>query len=166
LDRNNFNKAQPHARPFECLVLHEKVGVKDTPSTKVELSHNKIARVQGLDELARLLFPQNRNHQKVFLAVFVELKYAPGQFLAALSPLCRDYGFSHRMLETVRGKMRRLGIIDHVCRFNKSHGYREGWVFSTRFSHGLVRLAELSRDLKDKRDGSQEQKDRDLFMYI
>jgi len=166
LDQKDFNSAKNHGVPFECPVLHEKAGVKETPSTKVELSHNKIARVQGLDELARLLFPRNRNHQKVFLAVFVELKYAPGQFLAALSPLCRDYGFSHRMLETVRGKMRRLGIIDHVCRFNRSHGYREGWVFSTRFSHGLVRLAELSRDLRESRDGHQEQKDRDLFKYI
>ena len=153
-------------RSFEALVLPKKAGVKDTASTKVELSHNKIARVQGLDELARLLFPRNRNHQKVFLAVFVELKYAPGQFLAALSPLCHKYDFSHRTLETVRSKMRRLGIIDHVSRFNKSHGYREGWVFSTRFSHGLVRLAELSRDLKERRDGHQEQKDRDLFKYI
>jgi hypothetical protein len=70
------------------------------------------------------------------------------------------------MLATVRSKLRRLGIIDHVSRFNKHHGYSEGWVFSTRFSHGLVRLAELSRDLKDKTDGHQEQKDRDLVMYV
>ena len=134
--------------------------------TKIEFNAKKIDRIQGLDELAAMLFPGNRNHQKVFLAVFVELKYAPCQFLAALSPLCHDYSFTPRMLETVRGKMRRLGIIDHVCRFNRSHGYREGWVFSTRFSHGLVRLAELSRDLRESRDGHQEQKDRDLFKYI
>jgi hypothetical protein len=86
--------------------------------------------------------------------------------LPCLTPLCNRYGFSPRTLETVRSKMRRLGIIDHVSRFNKSHGYREGWVFSTRFSHALLRLADLSRDLKLKTDGLQEQKDRDLFMYV
>ena len=136
------------------------------PSTKIEFNCNKIARVQGLDELVQLLFPGNRSQQRVFLAIFIELKYAPGQFLPHLSLLCDRYGFSPRILETVRSKMRRLGIIDHVSRFSKSHGYREGWVFSTRFSHALLRLAELSRDLRDKTDGHQEQKDRDLFMYV
>jgi len=136
------------------------------PSTKIEFNCNKIARIQGLDELAQLLFPGNRSHQRVFLAIFIELKYAPGQFLPHLSALCDRYSFSPRRLETVRSKMRRLGIIDHVSRFNKSHGYREGWVFSTRFSHALLRLVELSRDLRDKTDGHQEQKDRDLFMYV
>ena len=83
-----------------------------------------------------------------------------------LSSLCDRYGFSPRTLETVRSKMRRMGIIDHVSRFNKCHGYREGWVFSTRFSNALARLAELSRNLRESRDGHQEQKDRDLFMYV
>ena len=140
--------------------------MRNMPSTKVEFNCNKIARVQGLDELTQLLFPGNRNHQRVFLAIFIELKYAPAQFLPHLTSLCDRYGISPRMLETVRSKMRRLGIIDHVSRFNKSHGYREGWVFSTRFSHALLRLVELSRDLKVKTDGHQEQKDRDLFMYV
>ena len=136
------------------------------PSTKIEFNCNKIARIQGLDDLAQLLFPGNRNHRRIFLATFIELKYAPGQFLPHLSTLCDRYGFSPRMLETVRSKMRRLGIIDHVSRFNKSQGYREGWVFSNRFSHALLRLVELSRALRDKTDGHQEQKDRDLFMYV
>ena len=136
------------------------------PNTKIEFNCNKIARILGLDELAQLLFPGNRSHQRVFLAIFIELKYAPGQFLPQLSSLCDRYGFSLRMLETVRSKMRRLGMIDHVSRFNKAHGYREGWVFSNRFSNALFRLAELSRDLKDKTDGHQEKKDRDLFIYV
>jgi hypothetical protein len=70
------------------------------------------------------------------------------------------------MLETVRSKMRRLGIIDHVSRFNKGRGYREGWVFSNRYSHAQLHLVELMRDFKEKTDGHQEQKDRDLFMYV
>ena len=136
------------------------------PSTKIELNHNKIARIQGLDELARILFPCNRKHQKVFLAIFIELKYAPQQFLPYLAPLCDKFGFSPRMLETVRSKMRRMGIIDHVSRFNKAYGYREGWIFSNRFSRALIQLAELTKGFRDRKDALQEQKDRDLFIYI
>jgi len=152
--------------PEECPVFTKKAGVRNMQSTKIEFNSNKIARIQGLDELAKLLFPSNRKHQRVFIAIFIELKYAPGQFVPHLSSLCDRYGFSPRMLETVRSKLRRFGIIDHVSRFNKAHGYREGWVFSTRLSHAVLRLAELSRDLKEKTDGHQEQKDRDLSMYV
>ena len=135
-------------------------------NTKIELNHNRIARIQGLDELAGLLFPGNKTHQKVFLAIFIELKYAPDQFLPHLSPLCDKYDITARMLETVRSKMRRMGMIDHVSRFNKAHGYREGWVFSGRFGRSLLYLAELMRGFRDRKDGHQEQKDRDLFMYL
>jgi hypothetical protein len=62
--------------------------------------------------------------------------------------------------------MRRMGLIDHVSQFNKAYGYREGWVFSNRFSHALVRLADLNSDLRNRTDGHQEQKDRDSFRYI
>ena len=136
------------------------------PSTKILLNHSKIFRIQGLDELAGMLFPGNKNHQKVFLAIFIELKYAPQQFLGSLSPLCENYDFTPRMLETVRSKMRRMGIIDHVSRFNKTHGYREGWVFSNRFTRSLKRLSELEQGFRDRKDALQERKDRDLFNYI
>ena len=136
------------------------------PSTKIDLNHNKIARIQGLDELARVLFPRNRNHQKIFLAIFIELKYAPDEFLPSLKPLCTEYSFTPRMLETVRSKMRRMGIIDHVSRFKRIYGYREGWVFSKRFSRSLARLAELTQNFRERKDALQQQKDRDLFLYI
>ena len=136
------------------------------PSTKIELNYNKIARIQGLDELAKILCPGNRNHQKIFLAIFIELKYAPEQFLPSLTPLCDKYAFTPRMLETVRSKMRRMGIIDHVSRFNKAYGYREGWVFSNRFSRALTRLVELTQGFRNRKDALQEQKDRDLFIYL
>ena len=136
------------------------------PSTKIELNHNKIARIQGLDELAKILFPGNRNHQRVFLAIFISLKFAPGEFLPSLMPLCDKYKFTPRMLETVRGKMRRMGIIDHVSRFNKTYGYREGWIFSNRFSHSLTLLSDLIQDFRDRKDSLQERKDHDLFMYL
>jgi hypothetical protein len=140
--------------------------VKNVLNTKIELNHNKIARIQDLDELAGLLFPGNKNHQRIFLAIFIELKYSPGEFLPVLTPLCDKYGFSPRMLETVRSKMRRMGIIDHVSRFNKKYGYREGWIFSSRFSRALIRLADLAQSLRVKKDTRQERKDRDLFNYL
>jgi hypothetical protein len=136
------------------------------PSTKIELNHNKIARIQGLDELARILFPGNRKHQRIFLAIFIEFKYASGEFIHSLAPLCDKYGFTPRMLETVRSKTRRMGIIDHVSRFNKAYGYREGWVFSNRFSRSLTRLSELTRGFRDRKGSLQERKDRDLFIYL
>jgi len=136
------------------------------PNTKIELNHNKITRIHDLDELAKVLFPSNRNHQKIFLAIFIELKYAHSEFLPSLTFLCDKYEFSPRMLETVRSKMRRMGIIDHVSRFNKAYGYREGWVFSNRFSRALTRLAELTQDLRTRKNALQEQKDRDLFLYL
>jgi len=135
-------------------------------STKIDFNYNRIARIQGLDELGVVLFPGNKNHQKVFLSIFIELKYANNGFLANLIYLCDKYGFTPRMLETVRSKMRRVGIIDHVSRFNKAHGYREGWVFSSRLSRALKRLNELVLSFRGKTDILQEKKDRDLFRYI
>ena len=140
--------------------------VKNVPSTKIELNHNKIARIQGLDELSKILFPGNRNHQKIFLAIFIGLKYAPDEFLPSLTPLCTKYNFTRRMLETVRSKMRRMGIIDHVSRFKRIYGYREGWIFSSRFTRSLTRLTELSKNFRERKDVLQEHKDRDLFNYI
>jgi len=135
-------------------------------STKIDFNCNRIARIQDLDEFARVLFPRNKNHMKVFLAIFIELKYAPFSFLPNLSFLCKKYDFSLRMLETVRSKMRRMGLIDHVSRFNKTYGYREGWVFSTRFARNLKRLVELSQVFREKRDPLQERKDRGLFIFL
>ena len=162
----NFNIPKKPVYPFEGPILIKKAGVKNIPSTKVELNCNKIARAQGLDELAKVLFPGNQNYQKIFLAIFIELKYAPKEFLPSLLPLCDRYDFSPRMLETVRSKMRRMGIIDHISRFNKAYGYREGWVFSNRFSRTLIRLADFPKRFREKRDAIQERKDRDLFIYI
>ncbi len=122
--------------------------------------------MEGLDDLARILFPGNKNQQRVFLAVFVELKWAPEQFLPALDFLAQKHGFSPRILETVRAKMRRLGMIDHVSRFNKKHGYREGWVFSRRYIRSLRILAELTVKYEEFVTTAQKQRDFDQFRYI
>ena len=134
--------------------------------TKIEFNAKKVDRIQGLDELAALLFPGNRNHQKVFLAIFIEIKYSKKLFIPSFRPLCDTCGFSPRMLETVRSKAVRLGLIEHISRLNKKLGYRDGWIFSSRFSHSLTRLSELFQDLKDRKDTLQERKDRDLFRYL
>ena len=136
------------------------------PSTKIELNHSKIARMEGMDDLARVSVPGNRNQQRVFLAIFTELKWAPDQFLPTLEPLAEKHNISQRTLETVRAKMRRLGIIDHVSRFNRKNGYREGWIFSRRFEHCLDRLTRSMEKAKDARDPSREQKDRDAYRYL
>jgi hypothetical protein len=136
------------------------------PSTKIELNHSKISRMEGLDDLAKTMFPNNKVHQRCFLAIFVELKWAQDQFLPTLDPIAEQHNISRRTLETVRAKMRRLGIIDHVSRFNRKHGYREGWVFSRRFERSLACLSEMTEKLKTPRDHSQEQKDRDAYRYL
>jgi hypothetical protein len=136
------------------------------PSTKIELNANKVARIRDMDELAQLLFPGNRKQQRIFLAIFIELKHSAGQFLPSLDHFCQEYGFTRRTMETVRSKMRRMGLIDHVSRFNRSRGYREGWVFSTRFSKTLARLSDLLSVFKDRVGAKQEQKDRGLFRYL
>lgn len=146
--------------------MHEKGRGEIIPNTKIEIGFNRIERMKGLDDLARILFPGNKNQQRIFLAIFIELKYASGEFLSSLLPLCDQYGFTRRMLETVRSKMRRMGLIDHVSRFNKKTGYREGWIFSKRFSRSLVSLSNSAEYLKKNKDDIQNRKDHDLFMYV
>jgi len=135
-------------------------------STKIDINHSRIARIQDLDEFAAILFPRNKNHQKCFLAVFVELKWADGQFLPALEPIADKHGVSRRTMETVRAKMRRLGLIDHVSRFNQRHSYREGWVFSTKFARSLDKLVMLVAMLRQCRSARQECKDRDVVHFL
>jgi hypothetical protein len=133
--------------------------------TKIDMNCSKISRIEYLDELASILYPGNKNHQKIFLAIFIELKWSENQFLTALEPIADKYGFSRRVLEIVRAKMRRMGMIDHVSRFNHKHGYKEGWVFSSKFSKAINRLTDLMARFKEQKNGSQERRDRDLLDY-
>jgi len=134
--------------------------------TKIEFGFNKINRIADLVDLAELFFPHNKRHQKVFLAIFIELKYANNQFLPSLNWICDEHSISRRLLEIVRSKMRRLGLIDHVSRFNSKYGYREGWIFSTRFRKSISNLDKSIGLFKDNTDSKQEMKDRDLFKYL
>jgi hypothetical protein len=138
--------------------------MRTTP--KIAFNFNSIGRLESLDQLGVLLFPSNKNHQKLFLAIFIELKYADHQFLSSLEWVADKYGLSRRVLEIVRAKMRLLGLIDHVSRFNRKHGYQEGWVFSNRFATSSLRLSKLPDGFKEIRDAQHEQRDRDLFRYL
>ena len=135
-------------------------------STKVEISFNKIQRIAGLDDLARILFPQNTRHQKVFCAMFLEVKYAPNQFLGSFAFFIKKYDFSQRVLEKVRAKCRRMGIFDHVSRFNSKHGYREGWVFSNRFGLSLEKLSDTFNEYRKITETTRKEKDFDALGYV
>jgi len=134
--------------------------------TKIEFGFNKISRIDDLADLAELFFPHNKRHQKVFLAIFIELKYADNQFLPSLDWICDKHCISKRLLEIVRSKMRRLGLIDHVSRFNSKHCYREGWTFSTRFTKSVFKLDKYIGLFKTNTKPKQEMKDRDIFKYL
>ena len=130
-------------------------------STRIELSFNKTARLADLSDLAELLFPGNRNQQHAFLAVYIELKWADHHMVPNLADIARQHRISRRTIERVRAKMRRLGLVDHVSRFNASRGYREGWVMSGRFVNSLWQFAEKVSILKDVGKGS---KDKDMLL--
>lgn len=122
----------------------------------MDLSFNKIARLQDAADLGELLFPGNRNQQHAFLVVWFSLKWAGSGLVPNFDGIARKHGVSRRTLERVRAKLRRLGLIDHVSRFNARHGYREGWVFSSRGENTLGQLADKIGTLRNAEHGSQE----------
>ena len=137
-----------------------------SPATKIGFGFNRVAKLQDLNELAEMLFPGNKNHQRAFLAIFVEVKWRGEGPLPSLAFIAEKYGISPRTLERVRAKMRRLGIIDHVSRFSKKYGYKEGWVLSTRFECSLQQLAGQARMFRDREGQHREQRDRDAVNYV
>jgi len=58
------------------------------PKHAVKQTHQKGSdAVFALDELGGLLFPGNRQQKKVFVAIFIEWKYAKSQFFPYPPPL-------------------------------------------------------------------------------
>jgi hypothetical protein len=125
-------------------------------STRIEIAFNKIARIGDASDLAELLFPGNRNQQHAFLVIWFLLKWDNPGLVPNLSEPAQEYGISRRTLERVRAKLRRLGLIDHVSRFNARHGYHEGWVNSPRFEHSLRQLADQVAALRSAGKGARE----------
>lgn len=111
--------------------------------TKIELNPALVRRVSGLDDLARVFFPDNRNHQRAFVAIWLEIKYADNQFLASTLGLASRYDLSSRTLEIVRAKLKKLGLIKRISHFNPAHGYQSGWVFSPRFRSALAAFSSI-----------------------
>lgn len=125
-------------------------------STKIDLTFNKVSRLRDLADLAELLFPGNRNQQHAFLVVFVAMKWADHRMVPNLEAVARKHDVTRRTLQRVRAKMRCLGMIDRVSRFNVNYGGREGWILSGRFERCLRMLAERIGEFKDTARGSQE----------
>lgn len=132
--------------------------------TKIEWSFNKIAKLADSTDLAEMLFPGNRNQQHAFLVLWFTLKWADHRMVPNLATVARKHRISKRTLERVRAKLRRLGLIDRVSRFNSQHGYLEGWVLSARFERSLKTLADKLAELKVGERGSRE-KDEMLLDY-
>ena len=114
--------------------------------TKIEINPALVRGISGLDDLARIFCPDNRNHQRAFLAIWLGIKYAEEQFLASSNNLAAQYGVSLRTIEIVRAKMKKLGLIQRVSHFSPAFGNRSGWVFSPRFRHSLRMLGEVLKE--------------------
>jgi len=102
-------------------------------------------QIAGLDDLARIFLPDNPNHRKAFVAMWIEIKYAEGQFLPSRTDLRGKYNLSRRTVEIVRAKLKKLGILKRVSHFNPAHGNLSGWTFSDRFGSALSSLADAMR---------------------
>ena len=109
--------------------------------TKIDASLAHLRKAEDLDDLARVLFPGNRCHQHACAVIFFSLKWSDG-VVVDLARCAREYGVTRRVFERTRAKMRRLGLIEHVSRFNHRHGHRDGWILSGRFERSLQHLAE------------------------
>lgn len=158
----DFNTAHSPGSPTEGRVcLQEPTLCENMTSTRIELAFNKIARMNDASDLAELLFPGNRNQQHAFLAIWFALKWASPGLVPNLNDATQEHGISRRTLERVRAKLRRLGLIDHVSRFNARHGYREGWVLSPRFANSLKQLADKVTMLASAQPGAR---DKDVLL--
>lgn len=125
-------------------------------STRIEASADRIARAGDILDLAELLFPGNRNQQHAFVVIWFILRWQGPKPIADLEQLTSREGVSRRTFQRVRAKLRRLGLIDHVSRFNRQHGYQEGWVWSGRISNSIQRLADLVDSLADAENAVRE----------
>lgn len=114
-----------------------------------------------LADLAEMLFPDNRNQQHAFTAVWLAIKWSPHRMVPNLHAVAMERDISRRTMERVRAKMRRMGLLDHVSRFNKSFGYQEGWILSTRFASAVGMLSDKVDSMKDPQRGSR---DKDMMI--
>lgn len=130
-------------------------------STRINLPAQRIQRLADASDLAIVLFSGNRNQQHAFLVIWLTLKQTRSGFAPDFVEPCQRFGVSRRTLERTRAKLRRLGLIERVSRFNARFGGREGWVLSSRFESGLRHLADSIAALR--RGPSDAEKDQLLL---
>lgn len=126
-----------------------------------------VRRLAGLDDLARVVFPDSRTHRRVFIALWTGIKYSDRQFRPSgmLLPDMRD--ISPKTTEVVRAKMKRLGLIKRISHFNPAYGGVSGWTFSTRFASSLRTLATgAEAAMRSSEDDIDEKKDRNSAFYV
>jgi len=126
-------------------------------TTKIDFSFRRIARLANLAELAEMFFPGNRNQQYAFLVIWIRLKWRTEGIVPNLGQVVMSQGVSRRTLERVRAKMRRMGLLEHITRFDPRFGNREGWILSDNFEKSLGVLAQKITDLKNPDRSTREQ---------
>ncbi len=110
-------------------------------TTKIDFAFRRIARLTSVAGLAEMFFPGNRNQQYAFLVIWVHLKWRSEGIVPNLGQLVMNQGVSRRTLERVRAKMRRMGLLEHITRFDPRYGNREGWILSDNFEKSLNLLS-------------------------
>lgn len=120
-----------------------------------------------MDDLARIFFPDNLNHRKAFVAIWLEIKYADNQFLPSCRDIYKVYGLTSRTLEIVRAKLKKMGVIKRISHFNPAYGMQSGWMFSERFASCLIVLAKAVKERQQSIErGLDEKKDRQAILFV
>jgi len=140
----------------------KKTQTSEMISTKIDFSHRRIAKLADVGEMAEMFFPGNRNQQYAFLVIWVRLKWRTEGIVPNLGQFVTAQGVSRRTLERVRAKMRRMGLLEHVSRFDPRFGNREGWTLSENFEKSLNTMAQKIGQFKDMERSSQEEDERIL----
>jgi len=126
-----------------------------TEYTKISFNHRK--EISDYSDLVEMLFPGNRNQQHAAACILFELKWADS-IVPSLVYIENKYNTTRRILQRARAKLSRLGIIEHISKFNSRYGGRQGWKLSTRFESSLRRLADKCATLRNT-DKSSKDKD-------
>jgi hypothetical protein len=120
-----------------------------------------------LDELAQVFFPDNQNHRRAFVHIWLEIKYARDQFLASTKMQQSREEITDRTIEIVRSKMKKMGLIKRISHFNPAHGHQSGWAFSSKFRSSLKALGDTVHQATQVPESpTNRQKDHDSIHYI
>jgi len=130
--------------------------------TKISFNYRK--EISDYSDLVEMLFPGNHNQQHAAVCILLELKW-DGSLVSNISYLEKRHKISRRILQRARAKLSRLGLIEHVSRFNMRYGGQAGWKLSTRFERSLNQLAQRCAGLRDTKTGLKE-KDSMLIEFV